>query len=270
MYFAIQTYSMKVFCEHLNAGMAICENNPGSVEMGSFLRLRGLYCLMRGENEEARKWLNRSIRVFEELDTAGSGEYDITIAGAYCYIAETLRLEERFDMAFVYYNKALSYSGGRGYYPGTASICTDYGLALFQSGQLEKAENQFLRAETLYESFYEQSQRPIALAFLAYYDTRRGLYRKAADRLRLAFSICGRLGSPWWYGTALYVSWIIREYLQENGLFPKEFTGLWPEDELAHCMLCLENLRRIEPTSERSRMEQVCRDLSEKKTRQDS
>lgn len=155
-------------------------------------------------------------QLFESLDADGEGRYVISIAGAYNYIAETYRLERNFDKALEYYDKAILFNQRRGSYPGAAIIYTDYGVAAYQSGEKEVARELLSYAEELYQSFHEYSQMPIALSYLALFDVEDGQYVSAAARLSKALDVGRKMGSPWWNGITLYITWKIRLLLENR------------------------------------------------------
>lgn len=265
IYYAIQTYDLPVMREHLRLGMQYKSRLENTPDWGKFLRLQGLMYLMIGEYDKCRSWLDRSISFFESLDADGEGRYVISIAGAYNYIAETYRLERNFDKALEYYDKAILFNQRRGSYPGAAIIYTDYGVAAYQSGEKEVARELLSYAEELYQSFHEYSQMPIALSYLALFDVEDGQYVSAAARLSKALDVGRKMGSPWWNGITLYITWKIRLLLEKQAINVPELSVLWPQDKRKHCIECLDCLHRLEPRTETAEMEQTLEALNAEK-----
>ncbi len=255
IFYAIQTYDLKAFYENVEAGIQISERLKPCFEVGSLLRLKGLYYLTQGENAACREWMERSIAMFTSLDCENTGIYEINIAGAYNYIAESYRLEGDYNTAFYNYDKAIIHNQSCGFYPGAAIFYTDYGTAAFQTGRFEEAKSMFEYAEEIYESFHEYSQWPITLSYLAYFDVLDKNYDKAAERLRRAVDICMRLQSPWWTGITAYMMWKIRVIITEKELHVDELEALWPKSKREHCEWALSLLHRIEPRIETDEME---------------
>ncbi len=262
IYYAVQTNDFDVMDQHLHLGMQLKDVIGKSADWGSYLRLRGLYYLKRGDYEQARSWLMQSVQFFERLNSESGGQYVINIAGAYNYIAETYRLEKDFNKAFSYYDKAIIYNRSSVYYPGAAVFYTDYGVAAYQSGRKEEAYHLFLYAEELYLSFHEYSKFPITLSYLALYDSEAGQWSSAAQRLRKALDISEQIGSPLWMGFTLYISWKIRALLERSGENEPELSHFWPASKEEHCLWALEYLRRIEPCPETDEMEDALRSLN--------
>lgn len=257
IFYAVQTYDRAVMLDHLDKGSALVEGRE-SPDAASLLRLRGLYALMLGNNDEARAWEERSIEMFSRLEQDAPGRYSVTIAGAYNYIAESWRLDKEYGKAFPYYEKAIGkYSKGTEYQPGAAILYTDYAVAAFQSGQLRKARELFMTADGLYRSFHEISQRPIALSYLARFFAEDGDYSRAAGLLREGRELCQAVRSPWWTGELAYNSYRIRELLESRGDRFAALEALWPESKKEHCLWCLSNLRQLEPREETEQMEAV-------------
>lgn len=263
IYYAVQTYNRPVMQEHLTTSMQYREHLIGSADWGNLLRLQGLFCLINGNYEECRNWMEKSIQYFEDLDAQKGGElHSIRIAGAYNYIAETYRLTCNYPLAIHYSDKAVHYNKQCGCYPGAAIIYTDYGVTAYQCGRRDLAKELFSYAEELYQSFHEYSQMPIALSYLAMFDAEEGDYVSAAARLNKAFSVCRQMKSPWWTGIALFNAWNIRILMEKQGISFPALSELWPTDKLEHCRLCLENLHRLEPRCETTIMEEIYKKLS--------
>lgn len=67
--------------------------------------------------------------------------------------------------------------------------------------------------------------------------------------------LCDTIGSPWWKGITLYVSWKIRRLTAERECRRGELEELWPASEEEHCRRCLSCLRRLPPRLETAELE---------------
>ena len=256
LYYGIQTYDTRMMEIHLAAGMALLEGQERSEDYGIYLRLKGLLEEMRGNYPRARELLHQSVQTLESLVSASDDRYAINIAGAYNYIAECYRLEGRYDEAFHYYDKAIIHNRSRGYYPGAAVFYTNYGVCAFQKGEREAARHLFLYAVEIYRSSHEYSGFPLALSYLALFQVQQGDVTGAAERLEEAHHISDVIGSPWWKGITIYLSWVIRNELDEKGLAAPELRRLWPQREEEHCEWGLSFLRKLPPRLERQELEE--------------
>lgn len=250
IHYAMQIYDGATFADYVGRALELGQSLGSCEETAGFLRLKGVLCLFEGAYEEAREWMRRSIEMFRKLDPEQSGRYDIPIAGAYNYMAETYRLEGKYEKAFETYDQAIVFNKSRGSYPGAAVIYTDYGIAAFQNGDEEEARSLFEYAEELYSSYHEYSQRPIALSYLAYFDVRDKAYEEAVERLRQAMEISDRIRSPRWKGETIYMLWRIRRLLEANGQRVSALEALWPQDPKEHCKWALRYLSRVGPRLE--------------------
>ena len=196
------------------------------------------------------------MHTLESLVPSSNDRYAINIAGAYNYMGECFRLEGRYEEAFRSYDKAIIHNRSRGYYPGAAVFYTNYGVCAFQKGEYEAARQMFLYAVEIYHSSHEYSGYPLALSYLALFQAREGDVGGAAERLREAHHICDVIGSPWWKGITIYLSWVIRRFLDENGLAAPELRELWPRREEEHCEWGLSFLRELPPRLERRELEE--------------
>lgn len=255
VYYGVQIYDIETMRAYLEKGMLLLDRIGNCAEYGSFLRLTGLMHLMRGEYETSRDWMERSILFFHSLSSDKNSPYAINIAGAYCYIAETYRLQQDYERAFYYYDQAIVYNTGCGYYPGAAIIYTDYGVAAFQQGYHDEARQLFERAYDIYQAFHEFSQLPIALSYLAWFRALDREYGEAAELLRRAFAVAENLSAPWWMGISIYMSWHIRCLLEERHDAFDALTQLWPAQSCAHIEWGLTFLHRLERRIETAELE---------------
>ena len=262
IYYGIQIYDTRVMEIHLAAGLALLEGQEHSESYGIYLRLKGLLEQMRGNYPRARELLHQSVDTLESLVSPSDDRYAINIAGAYNYMAECCRLEGRYEEACGYYDKAIVHNRSRGYYPGAAVFYTNYGVCAFQKGEYEGAYQLFLYAWEIYRTSHEYSGCPLALGYLALYEVWDRNLTGAADKLKEAHRICDIIGSPWWKGIVIYLSWRIRTCLDKTGRKAPELRKLWPADEGEHCRWGLEYLERIPPRLEteelRERLKELC------------
>lgn len=254
IYYGVQIYRTDIIEQHLQLGMALLGDDV-CAELAIYLRLSGLHKLMLGRYEEARETLFRSVRMFQVLDPGSGGKYAINIAGTYNYVAETYRLEGNFQQAFSYYDQAIAHNRSRNYYPGAAVFYTNYAVAAFQHGDKAVARQLFEYALTIYRTSHEYSELPIALSYLALYDTQDGDYALAADRISEALQLSARIGSPWWTGVTIYILWHIRLLLEATGDSAPSLEALWPADKAMHCNWGLSFLRKLEPRAEQIELE---------------
>lgn len=261
VYYGIQTYDTAVMASHLSEIDRLLEDRP-LPERGIYLRLSGLQKLMEGAYEDARALMRQSIRYFSELDPDTDGQYAINIAGVYNYIAECFRLEGNYDEAFRYYDQAILYNRSRGYYPGAAVFYTNYGVAAWEKGERDVARHMLAYAEDIYGISHEYSERPIALAYLALYDVEDGNLSRARQRLQEGLRICEMIGSPWWKGVMAYVTWEIRQRLDQVGAAAEGLRELWPAEPAEHCQWVLSFLKQLPRRRETAVMEAALSALS--------
>lgn len=261
IYYAVQVYDLAVMQEHLAFGEQYNDFLQNSADFGTYLRLKGLYHIMCGEFLQGRHVLEHAAAVFEKKNIETGERYAIALAGVYNYIGESYRLERNYEKAFDCYNQAIIYNRIRGSYPGSAVFYTNYGVAAFQSHRYYEARQLFLYADETYRSFYEYSEYPIALAYLAWFDVTDGAFDSGVTRLKTALELCDKIGSPWWRGIVIYLMWKIRSFLAERGIKAPLLSDLWPTDEREHCLWGLSYLRQIEPCIETQELENALQKL---------
>ena len=144
---------------------------------------------------------------------------------------------------------------------------SNYGVAAFQKGEMEMARRLFTFADDIYQSSYEYSGYPIALSYLALYDVQDGAYILAAQRIHKASEICRMIGSPWWWGVMVYITWRIRLFLEERGKQIPELSALWPASRREHCLWGLSFLRQLQPRLETEELENTIKFLEREEGR---
>lgn len=263
IYYGIQTGNKGVMERHLSIGRTLLDGKENSAEYGVYLRLLGLLRLMQGSYSQTREIMEQSIQTFRSLDPDMDGRYAINIAGAYNYMAESYRLEGQYSAAFHCYDQAIAYNRSRGYYPGAAVIYTNYGVAAYQNGQKMEARRLFRYAVDIYTDSHEFSGYPIALSYLAFFDAQEGRFDRAAQQLRDALRLSETIGSPWWKGITLYVSWNIRRLMEARGQKSEELESFWPASREEHCRECLSCLYQLQPRIETQEMERELKRITQ-------
>lgn len=265
IYYGIQTCDLAVMESHLDACRELLTGHEHTEDYGFYLRLRGLLLSMQGNYSDARAALERSIHLLSSLSGAGDARYSVSIAGAFNYLAETYRLQQRYGEALLYYDKAIFHNRSRGQYPGGAVFYTNRGICLFQKGDEAAAREMFQKALEIYDASHEFSGYSSALAYMALYQAREGNIQAAFDGIQRAHRICDTIGYPGEKGIIIYLCWEIRTRLgAESNQACRQLAALWPASEREHCTWGLSYLDKLPPTVEsrilRRRLEELERD----------
>ena len=248
--FGIQTYNTEIMSVHLEILKSLLAGQTLSKNYGIYLRMEGLFQLMSGDYQLSRSMFQKSIETFGALTPRGDDRYAINIAGAYGYIAESYRMEHNYPQAFLAYDQAILYNRSCGYYPGTAVLYTNYGVAAEQSGEQRVAKKLFNFALETYQKTYEYSGRPIALSHLAYFEAEAGNFDLAAQYLDEGFRISDTIGSPLWKATVCYHCWKIHALILDRNQNAPVLEKRWPKSLNKHarnCLLTLNNMRHGMP-----------------------
>lgn len=116
-----------------------------------------------------------------------------------------------------------------------------------------------------HRDLHDDSRRDEHGVGLVLFDVEDGQYVSAAARLSKALDVGRKMGSPWWNGITLYITWKIRLLLEKQAINVPELSVLWPQDKRKHCIECLDCLHRLEPRTETAEMEQALEALNAEK-----
>ncbi|MET3558982.1 DNA-binding SARP family transcriptional activator/predicted ATPase [Streptococcus rupicaprae] len=146
---------------------AIESNNHESI--GIFLRLRGLYHLMVGDQEQALRRLHESIDCFC-LTPSMQARYPIQIATALDYLAEIAQITGDYQAAINYQRDLLDLVSDFHDTPYTISFQIGLGISFYLSGEIDQAYDLLKKAKQKISSVsfpWKEVQLELYLALLA-------------------------------------------------------------------------------------------------------
>ena len=115
------------------------------------LRLKGLYHLMVGDEEQATRHLYRSIDCFS-LTNSMQAKYAIQIAASLAYLAEIEQIRGHFQVAVTHLEEVLRLVGDQAVDSVRVVFDIDLGIAYYWKGDLIQARLCFDRAQKILSS----------------------------------------------------------------------------------------------------------------------
>lgn len=196
IYYCIQTENISEMAYYTDLALedAIQANNHEAIAIQ--LRLKGLYYLMVGDEEQATRHLYRSIDCFS-LTNSMQVKYAIQIAASLAYLAEIEQVRGYFQVAVTHLEEVLRLVGDQSVDSVRVVFDIDLGIAYYWKGDLVQARLYFDRAQKVLsdvrfpwkEELLEFYQSLIACHFgeqeeVAHYLARKELTMKQATHSR--------------------------------------------------------------------------------------
>lgn len=196
IYYCIQTENLSEMAYYTDLALedAIQANNHEAIAIQ--LRLKGLYHLMVGDEEQATRHLYRSIDCFS-LTNSMQVKYAIQIAASLAYLAEIEQVRGHFQVAVTHLEEVLRLVGDQSVDSVRVVFDIDLGIAYYWKGDLVQARLYFDRAQKVLsgvrfpwkEELLEFYQSLIACHFgeqeeVAHYLARKELTMKQATHSR--------------------------------------------------------------------------------------
>ena len=146
IYYCIQTENISEMAYYTDLALedAIQANNHEAIAIQ--LRLKGLYHLMVGDEEQATRHLYRSIDCFS-LTNSMQAKYAIQIAASLAYLAEIEQVRGHFQVAVTHLEEVLRLVGDQSVDSVRVVFEIDLGIAYYWKGDLVQARFYFDRAQ---------------------------------------------------------------------------------------------------------------------------
>ncbi|MBZ2153187.1 AAA family ATPase [Streptococcus australis] len=151
IYYCIQTENISEMAYYTDLVLedAIQANNHEAIAIQ--LRLKGLYHLMVGDEEQATRHLYRSIDCFS-LTNSMQAKYAIQIAASLAYLAEIEQVRGHFQVAVTHLEEVLRLVGDQSVDSVRVVFEIDLGIAYYWKGDLVQARLYFDRAQKVLSS----------------------------------------------------------------------------------------------------------------------
>ena len=151
IYYCIQTENISEMAYYTDLALedAIQANNHEAIAIQ--LRLKGLYHLMVGDEEQATRHLYRSIDCFS-LTNSMQTKYAIQIAASLAYLAEIEQIRGHFQVAVTHLEEVLRLVGDQAVDSVRVVFDIDLGIAYYWKGDLVQARLCFDRAQKILSS----------------------------------------------------------------------------------------------------------------------
>jgi tetratricopeptide (TPR) repeat protein len=251
IYYCIQVHNCELMKKYIGKGLLIANKHHYQDEAAFFLRLKGLNKIMMAEYEEAKKYLNRSIEILQQL-SHGKIKYLLNIAGAYSYLGDIKRCNMKPSDSLFYYKKAVAICKNKNLNKSLALIYTKMGKAYFDMGNYSKAKDYFEEAIFLYAKFNSFWGRSISNGYLSLIYIKEGKYSKAYNLLKSADKFSQKIKSPYELGLVCRIKAEIKREMKFNKLLRKVFEKYLIFDVKEYCKLAIGKLATLNEAYEKN------------------
>ena len=182
IYYCIQTENISEMAYYTDLALedAIQANNHEVIAIQ--LRLKGLYHLMVGDEEQATRHLYRSIDCFS-LTNSMQTKYAIQIAASLAYLAEIEQVRGHFQVAVTHLEEVLRLVGDQAVDSVRVVFDIDLGIAYYWKGDLIQARLCFDRAQKILSSVRFPWKEELLEFYQSLIACQQGDQEKVADYL---------------------------------------------------------------------------------------
>ncbi|KXT74384.1 Transcriptional regulator, LuxR family [Streptococcus sp. DD10] len=169
IYYSIQTQNLEEMCYYSDLALetAIQINDHEAIAL--HLRLKGVYFLMIGDEEQATRYFYRSIDCFS-LTTSLQEKYPIQIAAALDYLAEIEQIRGNYRVALAHQEEAIHLVDKKKMEALATIFTIGQGISYYLMGDFIEARNSLNKAHRVLSclSFpWKEAQLELYLALLA-------------------------------------------------------------------------------------------------------
>lgn len=251
IYYDIQIGNTEEMKNYLEIALNLADECNYHKEMGILLRLKGLNMIMQGNFNEAERLLKESISTFMVTQNV-QRRYALNIAGAYNYLGEIRRGQQKFEEALDFYNKALRYAHNQDAYSSWVVFSCNAGIVCYNMGRYTDAKGYFMQAYELFPRYTFYWRHPIVESFLALFAMQENKQDKALKFLEDALQKLGNMNNPREAGYVyMAIAAVKKKY--PDSLVAQHYTGTTG----SYATKALQELDPYRDTWEREQMEQM-------------
>lgn len=210
------------------------------MEIGVFLRLKGLYYLMIGDYESSERILQGSINSFIITESVAD-IYAINIAAANNYLGELKFAQKEYEKAIGEFEKSIELSKGKGVFSSMSVFYINLGKAYFAKKDLKNARKYFNLALELNQNIDSFWKRTVLDSYMALTEFLQKDYEKSREYLKIAIKYSKKMDDPRDIGTVNFAMYLISREMGDS-IIEKYFKGIIGEGTEHYRNLALEYL----------------------------
>lgn len=173
IFYGIQVENMELVKEYVTQGLsALWTEDRETEEKGVFVRLQGWYLLHTGKYEEADRVLHHAMDIFKTC-AKDEEYFSMSIAACQGYLGDLHRARGDFDKAREFYQSAIELGTGKVVTNGLGQFYSNMGQVLYLEQQYEKAEEYLEKAVSCLKGYgyYWGIERALAYKSMLLWET---------------------------------------------------------------------------------------------------
>lgn len=243
IFYNIQRNNPQEMIKYIDKALELAVKCNYHLEIGMFLRLKGLYYLMVGDYEVSEGFLKESIHSFSITESIAD-IYAINIAAGHNYIGELKFAQKNYEESIEELKKSIKLSDGKQAFSSLIVFYINIGKVYFAKNDMENAKKYFDLAVQLNNDFDSYWKVPVLDAYMALTQLRLGELQTSKLYLKNAIKHSDKMNDPRDLGTVNFALYVIYKGLNEK---EKEiyFKDVLIENEETYKKIALENLDRF-------------------------
>lgn len=194
IFHGIQREDLDKVNKYVELGLNCIGKEEGD-EYATFLRLKGWYHVHMQKYSMAARILEKSIAVFKELED-GERKYSAGIAACYNYMGDIYKLQERYQEALPYYNKALEVGHEVSATNGMGQVYSNVGQVMYYLGDYGEAFSYLEKAKERLERNGYKWGLERAEAYMAMTCLKTGKRAEAEEHYEKSVLLSDKIANP--------------------------------------------------------------------------
>jgi len=214
--------------------------------LAQLLGRQGRFTYRLGRYREAKKLIEESLHILDELEAGGHADGRIEKAFSLRSLGSVLRGDGEYQRAYDLYQESLAIYREYGDDLGTAGVLKQLGIVAGSRGAYDEAERLLKEALELYRAMGDQYGIANILNDMGIVADRTGQYAEAQRLYQECLAIRRRIGHRWGVGTTLnnlgYLAFAQGQYAEAKPLLEEGLTIQRDVGDLYNIANCLSNL----------------------------
>lgn len=195
VFYAIQVHDLEKMKIYIDKIVDITGMTDYNEEVGTILRLYGLYYIKIKEYNKAKKLLLKSIDTFNHLNNI-SNKYSLSIAACYNYLGMMNNYLSNYNEAYYFFIEAKNICNKNYITIGLGMFYSNAGQALYEMNRYDEAFDYITNAIEYFTKNDAMWGRDIAECYAALLEIKRNNIEKAKEHLNIAKNLGKKLANP--------------------------------------------------------------------------
>lgn len=195
IFYSIQVHNLNIMKENIDKIIEITGTNSIDEEVGTVLRLYGLYCIKIKDYVKAEKLLIESIDIFNSLSIQRN-KYLLSIAACYNYLGQMYKSIENYNVAYDYFIKAIDTCNDEYTANGIGIFYSNAGQVLYYLNDINNAYKYIIKSIDYFKKTNALWGLDIAKCYQAIIEYELGKNELADEHFRQAKDLGYKLKNP--------------------------------------------------------------------------